>query len=242
MRRSRIYTPRTLTSQDIVEVGGSAGHYLTRVLRLSVGDIVTLFNGDGLDHTAEICGITRQNVMLKLKAVETIGSESRLKITLVQAISRGERMDYCVQKATELGVSAIQPVMSRRVEVRLDNERQAKRVAHWQGVVISACEQNGRAVVPVVKMPLSLEQWIDSSDGTPRLVLDPDATQKLSALEFSGEAVSILVGPEGGFTDQEIALVIAKGAMAVSLGPRVLRTETAGPVAIALLQVAAGYL
>jgi len=131
MRRSRLYTPQALAVQATVDLEGAAGHYLTRVLRLSEGDLITLFNGDGSDYAAEICEIRRQHVLLKVTASELPENESPLKITLVQAISRGERMDYCLQKATELGVFEIQPVISRRVEVRLDKKRQLKRVAHW---------------------------------------------------------------------------------------------------------------
>ncbi len=151
-------------------------------------------------------------------------------------------MDYSLQKATELGVFCIQPITSRRVEVRLDKKRQAKRLAHWQGVVISACEQCGRAVVPEVKAPLSLSEWLAVSETVQRLVLDPVAGPGMSSVPITGNAVSVLVGPEGGFTSKEMDDVQAMGVTAVSLGPRVLRTETAGPAAIAVLQAGVGDL
>jgi len=205
-----------------------------------MGDRVTLFNGDGRNYPGEISQIQRQSVLVKLLDSQVPGNESPLKITLVQAISRGERMDHSLQKATELGVFRIQPVISSRVEVRLDDKRQARRLSHWQGVVISACEQSGRATVPEVQAPLSLEQWLVAIDAYPRLVLDPAAEIKMSSLSITGGAVSILVGPEGGFTDGELERVRSGGVTAVSFGPRILRTETAGPASIAVLQAIAG--
>ena len=240
MRLSRVYTSQLLLAADSVELAGPASHYLTRVLRLTEGDSVSLFNGDGRDYSGEICEVQRQSVLVRLTGSRVSGNESRLKITLVQAISRGERMDYSLQKATELGVFCIQPVISRRVEVRLDKKRQAKRLAHWQGVVISACEQSGRALVPEVKVPLSLEDWLAVADVSQRLVLEPAAEREMSSFPIAGDAVSVLVGPEGGFTTRELDDVQAMGVTAVSLGPRVLRTETAGPAAVAVLQANAG--
>jgi len=242
MRRSRIYTPKALLLEGSAELQGPAAHYLTRVLRLAVGDTVTLFNGDGKDYLAEICQIERQEVMLRVTSSDDPDNESSLKITLVQAISRGERMDYSLQKATEMGVFCIQPVTSDRVEVRLDIKRQLKRLAHWQGVVISACEQSGRALVPEVKTPVSLTEWTAEDKPAACLVLDPLATQKMSEVQLQSSALSLLVGPEGGFSSRELATLEVAGVKAVSLGRRVLRTESAGPAAIAVLQAMVGDL
>jgi len=240
MRQSRIYTDQSLEIGGSAALEGPAGHYLTRVLRLSAGDAVILFNGDGCDYTAEIREVQRQNVLLKLTGSQQPDTESSLKITLVQAISRGERMDYSLQKATELGVFAIQPLSSRRVEVRLDGKRQAKRVAHWQAVVVSACEQSGRAVVPIVSTPMSLTEWVAAAGDVPRYVLDPLAELKLSQIPVEGDSVSLLVGPEGGFSEKEMLGLYGAGVTGVSLGQRILRTETAGPAAITLLQASVG--
>ncbi|MGB5487130.1 MAG: 16S rRNA (uracil(1498)-N(3))-methyltransferase [Lysobacterales bacterium] len=240
MRRSRIYTSQPLLSADSVELQGAASHYLTRVLRLSKGDPLILFNGDGRDYSAEISEVQAKRVLTRLLDSTIPGNESPMKITLVQAICRGERMDYALQKATELGVFGIQPLISHRVEVRLDKARQAKRMKHWQRVVISACEQSGRAVVPEVKSPLSMFEWLAEADDSPRVVLDPFAENRLSGLSVEGDAISILVGPEGGFTQEEADAVRLSGLTAFSLGPRVLRTETAGPAAIAVLQAKTG--
>ena len=173
MRQSRIYSSQSLASTQTVELTGPASHYLARVLRVSNGDPVTLFNGDGRDYTGEILEVQRNCVIVRLGESRSAGNESPLKITLVQAISRGERMDYTLQKATELGVSCIQPLSCHRVEVRLDEKRQAKRLIHWQGVVISACEQSGRAVVPEVLPPCSLDQWLSIADKSPGWFLTP---------------------------------------------------------------------
>jgi 16S rRNA (uracil1498-N3)-methyltransferase len=240
MRTSRIYTSQPLLSVNSVKLTGPVSHYLLRVLRLSEGDSITLFNGDGRDYSGEICEVRCQAVLVRITGSGVPGTESPLKITLVQAISRGERMDYSLQKATELGVFCVQPVTSRRVEVRLDKKRQAKRLTHWQSVVISASEQSGRAIVPEVKTPLSLQEWIAIDDGSPGLVLDPTSEVKLSSFPVTGDSVSVIVGPEGGFTSEELNELKAGGVKAVSLGPRVLRTETAGPAAIVVLQSAAG--
>ncbi len=240
MRRSRIYTPQPLSPTGNVELTGSVVHYLARVLRLSAGDPLVLFNGDGKDYAGQVTEMHRQRVSVKLSDGRSAQNESALKITLVQAISRGERMDYSLQKATELGVSCIQPVISRRVEVRLDEKRRAKRLSHWQGIVVSACEQSGRAVVPAVKAPLPLLDWLAETDESPRLMLEPSAEVQMSSFPITASAVSILVGPEGGFGQEEAKALKTGGVTSVSLGPRILRTETAGPAAIAVLQAIAG--
>ena len=183
-RQSRLYTPRPLSPVDRIELTGAAVHYLTRVLRLKKGDSITLFNGDGRDYSGEICEIQRQGVEVRLDGSQVAGNESALDITLAQAVSRGERMDYSLQKATELGVRCIQPVISSRVGVRLRKDRMARRLAHWQGVVIAACEQSGRAFVPEVREPVSLTRWLSVADHSLRLVLDPLADSKLSSISL----------------------------------------------------------
>jgi len=240
MRRSRVYTEQPLVPDDTAEMSRGASHYLGRVLRLSVGDPVTLFNGDGRDYRAEICEFRRDSVFVRVIESQALDNESPLNITLVQAISRGDRMDYSLQKATELGVNCIQPVTSQRVEVRLDEKKQVKRLAHWRSVVVSACEQSGRAGLPEVRPSLALDQWLRNKGQAQCLVLDLASTLKLSSVTPGVSSVSILVGPEGGFTDAEMEQVRASGVTAVSLGPRVLRTETAGSAAIAVLQAVAG--
>jgi 16S rRNA (uracil1498-N3)-methyltransferase len=240
MRLSRIHTKLGLAVAETVTLDEAASHYLVRVLRIAAGDLVVLFNGDGIDYTGEIVDLHHKGVAVRLSGCRSPANESSLKITLVQALSRGERMDYCLQKATELGVVCVQPLLSRRVEVRLNGKREAKRLAHWKAVVVSACEQSGRAVVPEVFPPLGLAQWLTGESDGQRLVLDPEAKTKLTDIRLENDSTAILVGPEGGFTNEELGQAKASGVTAVSLGPRVLRTESAGPAAIAVLQSMAG--
>lgn len=242
MRNTRLYTPQTLDTGGEVELTGPPSHYLARVLRLSVGDELRLFNGDGFDYRGQLIAIRKQSITIKVGDRLEPANESPLQITLVQAISRGERMDYCLQKATELGVNTFCLLNSSRVEVRLNENRLSKRMAHWQAVVQSACEQCGRARVPKVNAPVSLPEWLRRSEGQTRLVLDPLADARLSSYAVKTPGLSIVIGPEGGFSNEEMQLFALQSVDSVSLGPRVLRTETAGPAAIAILQSMAGDL
>lgn len=240
MRQSRIYTTQSLNAGSTLDVEARAGHYLANVLRISVGDSLVLFNGDGKDYTGEVQKVRKQEVTVNLLSAHVCHTESPLHLTLVQAISKGERMDYCVQKAAELGVNVLQPIFSRRVAVKLDAKRQDKRLAHWQAVAISACEQSGRATIPEVSPPLSLSDWLEADFAGERLVLAPQAPNKLFGFKPEGSRIALLTGPEGGFDDDEVQQAINAGCLALSMGPRILRTETAGPVALALLQAIAG--
>jgi 16S rRNA (uracil1498-N3)-methyltransferase len=214
---------------------------LSRVLRVVAGQTIVLFNGDGHDYTAEV--VSQGNKEISLAVISRLPAvrESGLKITVVQTLSRGERMDQTLQKCTELGVAAFQPLFSERVEVRLRAEKLTRRLEHWQDVVVSACEQSGRAVIPGVLAALDFADWLDNSDAGRRLILVPGAETPLSSVELHGQ-VQIVVGPEGGFSAIELELARAHGVEAVSLGPRILRTETAAPAAVAVLQALAGDL
>jgi len=214
---------------------------LSRVLRVVAGQTIVLFNGDGHDYVAEVVRPGKKEISLCVISRLPAAMESGLKITIVQAISRGERMDQTLQKCTELGVTAFQPLFSERVEVRPRAEKLARRLEHWQRVVVSACEQSGRAVIPVVLAPLDFCDWLDLSDAGRRLILEPGAETPLARVKLHGQ-VQLVVGPEGGFSDFELGLASSHGVEAVSLGPRVLRTETAAPAAVAVLQALAGDL
>jgi 16S rRNA (uracil1498-N3)-methyltransferase len=208
---------------------------------VAANQTIVLFNGDGHDYVAEVVRPGKKEIVLSVISRVPAARESSLKITVVQAISRGERMDQTLQKCTELGVAAFQPLFSKRVEVRLKAEKLATRLQHWQGVVVSACEQSGRAVIPEVRCPLDFGDWLNRSDGGQRLVLLPGAETPLARVELLGR-VQLVIGPEGGFSDTELDLMGSHAAQAVSLGPRVLRTETAAPAAVAVLQALAGDL
>jgi len=218
---------------------GPARH-VARVLRLAAGGALTLFNGDGNEYDAVITRVSGGEVAVKVGAARPGGGEPALEIVLGQAISSGERMDYTVQKAVELGVAAIQPLAASRSVVRLDRERGAKRVAHWQAVAIAACEQCGRARVPAVGPVVALGPWLAQEGGRRagalRLLLSPRAEMRLRDLPRPQGGVVLLAGPEGGFTREEEALALAGGCVAVRLGPRVLRTETAAVAALAAIQ------
>jgi 16S rRNA (uracil1498-N3)-methyltransferase len=240
MRQSRIFTDQPLQPDREVSLDGKTGHYLFRVLKLQEGDSVVLFNGDGADYAADLLSNRRDQVELLVRARLPAVAESPLHITLVQAVGKGDRMDYSLQKATELGVTAIQPLFTERTEVRLKGDRLARRQAHWQAVLRSACEQSGRSVVPELAMAAGLHDWLAIPQVAQRVVLAPAADLPLTALELRNPALEMLVGPEGGFAEVELKQLTLAGVTQCSLGPRVLRTETAGPAAIAVLQATFG--
>ncbi|HEY8353661.1 MAG TPA: 16S rRNA (uracil(1498)-N(3))-methyltransferase [Methylophilaceae bacterium] len=233
----RFHVPEKLSPGTLVSLPANAANHASRVLRMKVGDTAVLFNGDGNDYPCELTRVSKGEVCTKITDVLTNHSESPLQITLVQAISSGDRMDFTIQKAVELGVSRIQPVTSRRSIVKLSGERAEKRVEHWQNVVIAACEQCGRAVVPPVLPVQSLPEWLAHSDPHAlKLLLAPDATQNLSALSAPTDPIHLLIGAEGGLAPDEISLAIEHGHTPIRLGKRILRTETAALTAIASLQ------
>ncbi len=234
---SRIHVEDTLAPGAQFALPAAAAHHLSRVLRAAVDDHVTVFAG-GIEFDAAITHIDRHGVSVKLGAGAAVSRESPLHCTLVQAISSGDRMDYTLQKAVELGVNAVQPIYSERSIVRLDERRTGTRLAHWRQVAISACEQCGRNAVPQVFEPLTMLDWFAGLDAAPadgrRLLMSPAATQNLSALARPA-AVMLLAGPEGGFSENEIELAMQHGFTAVRLGPRILRTETAALAALAAM-------
>lgn len=242
MRISRIHTNQSLQPETRILLGEKPTHYISRVLKLKTGNLLVVFNGDGFDYSAEISDIGRNETELTISTRLPAAAEPMLQITLVQAISRGERMDYCLQKATELGVASIQLLITERVEVRLDEKRAEKRMSHWLGVIISACEQSGRAVIPELRAPMSLAEWVEQDNETQRMVLDPDTEHSLSAALTDQRPIALLVGPEGGLSSGELRILRQAGVDAVSFGPRILRTETAGPAAIAVLLSKSGDL
>ena len=241
MRIHRLYSDQNLDPGSPARLDGRAAHYLGRVLRVAVGDNVVLFNGDGHDYACTVERVRKDAMDLEVRSRLPAKPESPLGLTVVQAVSRGERMDLTLQKCTELGVASFQPVWSERVEVRLRGEKLQRRLQHWQGVVVAACEQSGRAVVPEVRAPLALADWAALTPVGDRLLLAPGADESLASRECPGE-VSLVVGPEGGFSDAEQSRLQSAGVHPVRLGPRVLRTETAAPAAVAVLQALRGDL
>lgn len=224
----------------LINLPESAANHAARALRMQVGDKAHLFNGDGHDYVCEIISIKKGEVVVKINDCLAVASESPLKIILVQAISSGDRMDYTIQKAVEMGVTHIQPIASQRSVVKLSGDRAEKRVEHWQNVVISACEQSGRAIVPEVAKPLSLANWLGSLNAEQascmKLTLSPHASQNLHEMTKPEGDIYLLIGAEGGFTEDEVSLASTQGFVPARLGNRVLRTETAALAAIAAMQ------
>ncbi len=233
MRLSRFFidAPLSLGSHDLPE---AQAHYIGRVLRHAAGDAVQLFDGSGQEFVGELLEVGKKSVRVELREQFAGLAESPLRIHLGQGLSRGERMDWAIQKATELGVAEITPIVSERCEVRLKDERADKRLAHWRQIAVSACEQCGRSVLPVIHPPLTLADWLAQTAADLRLVLHPVAEP------LSGHArptsLAFLIGPEGGLADAEVRQAQAAGYRAARLGPRVLRTETAPVVALAVAQ------
>jgi 16S rRNA (uracil1498-N3)-methyltransferase len=245
MRISRLYQPAPLIPGDAINLTVEAAHYLRQVLRLDVGAELRLFNGDGGEYAAAIIALNKQHVTVQIGEYFALDKESSLKIHLGQAISRGEKMDWVIQKAVELGVAAITPLFTARCGVKLAAERGQKRLQHWQSVAISACEQCGRNTVPLIHEPRLLADWLKplaAQPNHPLLVLHPTAAQTLSAIfpasvrPDAPPAITLLIGPEGGLSEEEITAARQQGFTALSLGPRILRTETAALAALAALQ------
>lgn len=243
MRLTRCFVDKGLKAGTQIVLPEPAAMHLTRVLRLREGDACVLFNGDGHDYPATLVAVGKREVVAGVSAATAVANESPLRIILLQGVARGEKMDLILQKATELGVAAIVPVNSDRSEVKLDAERAGKRVMHWRSVVVSACEQSGRATVPTVAAPAALADAARTIDATLKLTLDPEGEHRLAPmLAPSPASVAIAIGPEGGWSPRDRQVLHTAGFSGLRLGPRVLRTETAGLAAIATLQARFGDL
>ena len=243
MRLTRVFVELPLTPAADVNLPPAAAIHVGRVLRLREGAAIVAFDGSGSDYRCEIVAVKGDDVRVRVGSRATGLPESPLRITLVQAVSRGERMDWTLQKATELGVRAIVPVLSARSVVRLDDRQADRKLRHWQGIVAGACEQCGRSIVPEIRPPQELSRYfaLPARDGQ-RFVLNPTGPASLAGLATVGPRVELLIGPEGGLDDAELERAAASGYAPVRLGPRVLRTETAGIVALTVLQALWGDL
>lgn len=236
MRTIRVYADIPLEPNQVVTLPAGPSRHLTQVLRLRAGDPLTVFNGDGRDFSATLEGTQKDAAQVRLHLPGEPEVELALPIHLGLGISKGERMDFAIQKAVELGVSGITPLFTRRCVVRLDAKRLEKRLAHWNGVLIAACEQSGRRRLPTLHPAVELDSWLQHA--APGLLLDHRARQGLNSLgRPAATGISLLVGPEGGLGDDERQRACAAGLTGVRLGPRVMRTETAPLAAIAAMQV-----
>ena len=249
MSNLRFYSPDKLRVGFTIKLSDNAAIHATKVMRLNVGDTLKLFDGDGFDYACELLSVKKSEVIASIKTSDAVNNESSLHITLLQGISSGDRMDYTIQKAVELGVNQIQPLTTTRSVVKLSAERAEKRLAHWQNVVIAACEQSGRAFVPMVHTPVHLLAWLeantqaasgDAVSSYARILLNPVGAKQLSALPKTTQNIQLLIGAEGGLSQAEIELATQHGFQSIMLGPRILRTETAALTAIAALQTVLG--
>jgi 16S rRNA (uracil1498-N3)-methyltransferase len=236
-RSTRLFFPGDIPVHGVFDLPDEQAHHVMHVLRLGAGDGVTLFDGRGTEYAATLERVARSGISVRVGEPRRINRESPLTVTLAQGISSGERMDYTIQKAVELGVCEIQPIACERSVVRLAPERAAKRVAHWQAIAAAACEQCGRNVVPPVLPVVPLARWLATlpSDAL-RITLSPDGATTLRALSDVPARILLLVGPEGGLSPAERQDAQNAAFTAARLGPRVLRTETAAITALAAMQ------
>jgi 16S rRNA (uracil1498-N3)-methyltransferase len=247
MRLTRVYVDTGLHSGSVLELPRDSASHLAKVLRARVGDDLILFNGDGSEFPAVIETVRGSRVSVAVGAARAAMRESLLQISLIQCVPRGDRMDFVVQKATELGVTRIVPVLSQRSVVKLSAEQAASKLIHWQAVAISACEQSGRNCLPQIDTALPLLNYLgalpDKPAGALRLVLEPDQTAAAdngSAAAAAIDAVQFAIGPEGGFAPEELEALRLCGFSRITLGPRVLRTETAAIAGLVMLQIRFG--
>lgn len=242
MREVRIYQSGTYESGETLELSAEASQHVGVVLRMQPGELLTLFCGDNREFAATIVEVKKKSVRVSIGDVHEVDRESPLVVHLAQAISKGDRMEFVMQKAVELGVASITPIISERCVVKLDQERMAKKVAQWQAIAVAACEQSGRNRVPVVHAPVALTRFIEDCTAALKLVLHPAGNKRWREYDWSQVDVALLIGPEGGLTDGEVSMAGAQGFQHLALGPRILRTETAAISALSLLQAVGGDL
>lgn len=236
MHTFRVYYNNDIKSNSSIKLGSKASHHLVRVLRIKMGDALILFNGEGNEYTAMLTAIENKHAIVDVMNERPGQTESPLQLELGQGISRSERMDYTIQKSVELGISKIAPLFTKRCGVTLTDKRLENRLTHWRNVIISACEQSGRCFIPKLATAQPLNVWFTQKRNGLKLVCDPNAKKRLSDLPKTEEHVTVLIGPEGGLTDEEMQQAKNADFIGFSLGPRILRTETAAVAAVSLLQ------
>lgn len=234
---TRIYQPGALYLQATLNLDKQASHHIAMVLRMRVREQLYLFNGeDPGDFAAEILQVNKKSVIVKLNEYIPRHTESPLQVTLAQGLARGEKMDFIIQKAVELGVHKIIPLVTERSNVRLDAERAAKRLAHWQSVIISACEQSGRVKIPEIAPVATLTEWLGKTRSDLCFVLSPHGQHHFAMASVKPAAVTVLIGPEGGLNEKEMIICKQHAFIPLTLGPRIFRTETASIAALTFLQ------
>ena len=240
MRIPRLYVDLPLATHKQFELPLARAHYLVNVLRIRQGQAITLFNGQGGEYNAVISQLSKKRVLVEVGTFNNINNESHLHIELAIGLSKGDRMDWVMQKATELGVKTFIPILTERSEVKLSAERWQKKLNHWQEIIINACEQCGRNITPALREPIALQEYVKNTSCNLKLILHPyDNSFALAELSRS-TSISLLVGPEGGFSSDEVHVAISAEFGSWQLGPRILRTETAPLAAISVLQARYG--
>lgn len=240
MRIPRVYYPDTIALEQEFELPQEAGHHVATVLRLKPNRPIVLFNGDGNEYSGIIISVQRKKVIVEIDACLSVSNESPLHLHLGQGVSKGDRMDMVLQKSVELGVSEITPIITERCAVKLEPSRWEKKRQQWQKIIIGACEQSGRNIVPTLNEPISLVQWLSQSTSSSRVVLAPGASHTLAKQPYNTHGYRLLIGPEGGLSETEIHQANENGYLSVSLGPRILRTETAALTSLSILQAQHG--
>jgi 16S rRNA (uracil1498-N3)-methyltransferase len=238
MSNLRFYSPIPLAIGNTTALSENAAAHAIRVMRLKAGDTLILFSGDGFDYQCALTQVEKKAAYVEVQSRTAASNESPLSIRLLQGISSGDRMDYTIQKAVELGVTEIFPLTTERSVTKLSGDRAGKRVEHWQGVAIAACEQSGRALLPLVHAPVTLAQWLGQHEthASLNILLNPVGAKRLAQLDQPSGHINLLIGPEGGLSGNEIALAAQQHFQSIVLGPRILRTETAAVTAIASMQ------
>ena len=239
MEENRFYHSENLELKQVVELGSQTHIHATKVLRLKTGDKFALFNGDGFDYVAKVAEVTKHKTLVEIIDKYEVNNESPLTITLAQGLAASDKMDWIIQKAVELGIQSIQPLFTERSIVKLDRERADKKLEHWRTVALAACEQTGRSAIPKILSPLPLSQWLSDQEKqteTLRLILTPLKAQNINHLNQKPSSIIFMVGPEGGFSEKEMALASHSAFIPVNFGERILRTETASIVALSIMQ------
>jgi len=242
-RQTRIFCPRALGDDERYTLTGDQHRHIARVLRLKVGAALTLFDGRGGEYAAALEEVHRGQSVVRIREHRNVENESPIPVRLAQGVSRGERTDYAIQKAVELGVTSIVPLLTRRGVVQLDADRAEKRLEHWKGIIVHACQQCGRNRIPELLSVITLEGWLaDYECGGVDIVMDPRADSHIGDLDYDAGLVTLLVGPEGGLDAEEVDAACAAGFRGITLGPRTLRTETAAIAGVTAIQLKWGDL
>lgn len=243
MRIPRFYCPCPLALEQTLHLPEEVFRHAIQVLRLQIGESLLLFNGEGGEYLAELTAINKRSATVLIQKFDPSDGESPLALTLVQALIKPDKMDFALQKAVELGISAFQPLITQRSVVRTDKEKIDKKLQHWQAVVVSACEQSGRTKLPKIYAPQTLNQYLSQlDDSTTYLLLAPGSRQDLSQVTVKTNHLAVLIGPEGGFTTEEVEACLAAKMQGIALGKRILRAETASTSVLAILQLLHGDL